>query len=201
MPGRGQLTGPAVLKSASGSQASHARPLRHEAEQEVRRATELSCPRRGRGNYLPAGPACRGRQEERGLPKRRADRLRSALQGLLPEGLPAAHRDAEEHRRNTIESRNAMLKNGSYQGAGDVTTRLMRGWAAQMLCMAMAAVGVNLAMLDAAAWSRPNTFQKPTPPPRRSGRKLSARTTLSNGSWATTHHRRRRNNHKPPAEP
>lgn len=44
-------------------------------------------------------------------------------------------------RRNTIESRNAMLKNGSYQGAGDVTTRLMRGWAAQMLCMAMAAVG------------------------------------------------------------
>ena len=80
----------------------------------------------------------------------------------------------EYGRRNTIESRNAMLKNGSYQGAGDVTTRLMRGWAAQMLCMAMAAVGVNLAMLDAAAWSRPSTSQKPTPPPPRGGRKPDA---------------------------
>lgn len=77
-------------------------------------------------------------------------------------------------RRNTIESRNAMLKNGSYRGAGDVTTRLMRGWAAQMLCMAMAAVGVNLAMLDAAACSRPHTGRKPTPPPPRGGRKPDA---------------------------
>ncbi|SDS32169.1 hypothetical protein [Corynebacterium timonense] len=77
----------------------------------------------------------------------------------------------EYGRRNTIESRNAMLKNGSYQGAGDVTTRLMRGWAAQMLCMAMAAVGVNLAMLDAASWSRPHTEQKPSPPAPRGGRR------------------------------
>lgn len=80
----------------------------------------------------------------------------------------------EYGRRNTIESRNAMLKNGSYQSAGDVTTRLMRDWAAQMLCMAMATVGVNLAMLDAAAWSRPHTSQKPTPPPPRGGRKPSS---------------------------
>lgn len=80
----------------------------------------------------------------------------------------------EYGRRNTIESRNAMLKNGSYQGAGDVTTRLMRGWAAQMLCMAMAAVGVNIAMLDAATWSRPSTDEKPTPPPPRGGRKPDA---------------------------
>lgn len=80
----------------------------------------------------------------------------------------------EYGRRNTVESRNAMLKNGSYQDVGDVTTRLMRGWAAQMLCMAMAAVGVNLAMPDAAAWSRPHTGQKPTPPPPRGGRKPSS---------------------------
>lgn len=80
----------------------------------------------------------------------------------------------EYGRRNTVESRNAMLKNGSYQDVGDVTTRLMRGWAAQMLCMAMAAVGVNLAMPDAAAWSRPHTGQKPTPSPPRRGRKPSS---------------------------
>lgn len=59
-----------------------------------------------------------------------------------------------------------------YPGGNGVATRLMRGWAAQMLCRAMAAVGVNcLGILDAASWSRSSTHHEPKPPPPRGGRK------------------------------
>ncbi|WKK61324.1 hypothetical protein QYQ98_09990 [Corynebacterium sp. P3-F1] len=72
----------------------------------------------------------------------------------------------EYGRRNTIESRNSLLKNGNYQGAGDPTTRLMRGWAAQVFAIAMACVGVNIKMLDTFSWQKDKkTSQKPTPPP------------------------------------
>lgn len=72
----------------------------------------------------------------------------------------------EYGRRNTIESRNSLLKNGNYQGVGDPTTRLMRGWAAQVFAIAMACVGVNIKMLDTFSWKKDKkTSQTPTPPP------------------------------------
>lgn len=72
--------------------------------------------------------------------------------------------------RNNIELRNAMFRNAPYLVTGDVTTHLKRRWSAQMLYAATAAVRVNLAMFDSAAWSRPHTDHKPTPLPSRVGR-------------------------------
>lgn len=52
--------------------------------------------------------------------------------------------------RATIESRNDLLKNARGAGIGDSTTRLVRGWAAQLFSVAIGVVAVNVRLI--ASW-------------------------------------------------
>lgn len=49
--------------------------------------------------------------------------------------------------RNTIESRNDLLKSGRYSSIGDQTTRMIRGFAANAVFVALGAVSVNIGLI------------------------------------------------------
>lgn len=65
--------------------------------------------------------------------------------------------------RNTIESRNDLLKNGRGGGLGDQTARLMRGFAGQLLAVLIGVCVVNIALID--NWLvNSNNYSEPLPP-------------------------------------
>lgn len=75
--------------------------------------------------------------------------------------------------RATIESRNDLLKNARGAGIGDSTSRLMRGWAAQLFFSAVGVVTVNVRLIQ--AWlAKPSGTVNPPPRPPGGGEKLES---------------------------
>lgn len=67
--------------------------------------------------------------------------------------------------RNTIESRNDLLKSGRYSSIGDQTTRMVRGFTANALFVALGAVSVNVGLIRRYLHRLVVNFgAKPTPP-------------------------------------
>ncbi|AIL96477.1 hypothetical protein [Corynebacterium ureicelerivorans] len=66
--------------------------------------------------------------------------------------------------RNTIESRNDLLKSGRYSSIGDQTTRMIRGFAANAVFVALGAVSVNVGLIKRYLHRLVIHFDTPKPP-------------------------------------
>ena len=66
--------------------------------------------------------------------------------------------------RNTIESRNDLLKSGRYSSIGDQTTRMIRGFAANAVFVALGAVSVNVGLIKRYLHRLVINFDNPKPP-------------------------------------
>lgn len=73
--------------------------------------------------------------------------------------------------RNTVESRNDLLKGGRYSSLGDQTTRMVRGFTANALFVALGCVSVNVGLVRRYLHRLVIDFNEkpkpPTPPKRR----------------------------------
>ena len=76
--------------------------------------------------------------------------------------------------RNTIESRNDLLKSGRYSSIGDQTTRMIRGFAANAVFVALGAVSVNVGLIKRYLHRLVINFDtKPKPPTPPETRRVS----------------------------
>lgn len=76
--------------------------------------------------------------------------------------------------RNTIESRNDLLKSGRYSSIGDQTTRMVRGFAANAVFVALGAVSVNVGLIKRYLHRLVINFDtKPKPPTPPETRRMS----------------------------
>ncbi|MHC2850522.1 hypothetical protein ACUXOC_001995 [Corynebacterium mucifaciens] len=66
--------------------------------------------------------------------------------------------------RNTVESRNDLLKSGRYSSIGDQTTRMIRGFAANAVFVALGAVSVNIGLIKRYLHRLVINFNAPKPP-------------------------------------